>query len=182
MIRVVMTDNKPVETYKTGTKFGIHQGTGNLSVYNDAKEEIAVHAHGTWASVSVDNSQKYVDKLTSEMVSGEWPDVTDDSLIYDCRGTSYFGGVTNFNVNNVTSALSACRLPERRENLTLLIDISLYNRLEDNYELNRKPEGTTWHRFNIEINPVDQDVSKGFLNTLIRHTSGKTIKLITREF
>lgn len=64
MIRVVMADNKPVETYKTGTKFTVHQSTGNLSVYNDAKEEIAVHAHGTWASVSVDNTQNSVDKPT----------------------------------------------------------------------------------------------------------------------
>lgn len=69
MIRVVMADNKPVETYKTGTKFAIHQATGNLSVYNDAKEEIAVHAHGTWASVSVEPAKQETSDLTLGSVS-----------------------------------------------------------------------------------------------------------------
>lgn len=182
MIRVVMTDNKSPETYKAGTKFAVDRGTGNLSVYNDSKEEIAVHAHGTWASVSVDNTQNYADKLTPEMVSGEWPTVFSDSNVYDCRGTSYIRGVTTFSVENVCEALRACGLSQRRENLTLLIDPSLFNRLDDRSELDNTKEGTKWHRFNIEVNPVDQDLTKGFLDTLIWHTSGKTIKLITREF
>lgn len=182
MIRVVMTDNKPDQIYQSGTKFQINPSNGNLTVNNDSDTCIATRVHGHWASVSVDNTQNYVDKLTPEMVSGEWTDVVDQSQTYDTRGTSFIDGVTNFCVSTVTEALNCFKLSSRRENLTLLIDVSLYNRLEDSYEFIRKPDGVTWHRFNIEINPVDQDASSGFLNTLIRHTSGKTVKLITREY
>lgn len=182
MIRVVMIDSKPAEIYKAATKFKINSANGNLHVSNDTGEDVAVHVHGTWASVSVDNTRNYVDKLTPEMVSGEWPTVFDDSSTYDCSGTNFVNKVTNFCVANVANALSACRLSQRREDITLLVDISLFNRLEDSYQLNRKPDGTTWHRFKIEISPTEQDLRRGFLDTLIRHSSGKVIKLITREF
>lgn len=182
MIRVVMANNKPDQIYESGTKFQINSSNGNLAVSDNNDNCIATHVHGHWASVSVDNTQNYVDKLTPEMVSGEWPTVFDDSSTYDCSGTGFINGITNFCVANVADALSACRLSQRREDITLLVDVSLFNRLEDRFELNRKPDETTWHRFKIEINPTEQDFRKGFLDTLIRHSNGKVIKLITREF
>jgi hypothetical protein len=180
MIKVRLTTNNPDINYELATRFYVEQN-GNLTVKADT-EVIAIHANGTWASVSVDNTNNYKSKLTPEMVSGSWPNVLDDSLIYDCRGAGYIAGVTNFNVGNVSDALSACGLPQRRENLTLLVDPSLYNRLYDQHELDQTRDSIKWHLFTIEVSPVDQNLSKGSLDTLIRHTNGKTIKLITREF
>lgn len=169
---IVVKTHKTLSNSVSDTEDGFPKATrwtidnsGNLNLHSDT-ECLATFPHGKWSAVF------------RETVKPE-----DDTLVYDCTGTSFIPGITDLTPSNVHEAIRNCRMPkERREEYTLLLDVSLYNRLDDRNEIDRYRGQVTWHRFNVQVSQEDRQLDHGVLETKIRHENGEIIRLLTREY
>jgi hypothetical protein len=177
MIVVKLMTNEPNVKYENAHRFYIEQN-GNLTIKDDV-EIIAVHASATWASVAVEKTE-YLDKLSPSMVNGVWDNT--QHPMFDASGTSFIVGVTNFTAENVYDAIKYNQIPGKKETLTIQLDVSVYNRLDDCNLIDHRQTGPEFNKMKVEINPKASDLRSGVVDSKITNCNGKCVVLRTREF
>ena len=105
-----------------------------------------------------------------------------NELVYDASDESYIAGVTNFNIDNVYKALNTAHFQGKKENLTIQMDVSVYNRLDDQNLIDHRSAVQELKKMKVEINPVAANLSNGVIESRITNSDGKYVILRTREF
>lgn len=100
--------------------------------------------------------------------------------IYDVTGVCFVPGVTNFTTENLYGALRSVGAVNR-ENISLLLHVNVWDRLEGSDLLDHYQGGTQYRRCAVSIDP-NSKLNTRFCDSTITSPCGKSVILRTREF